>query len=294
MERKRSVFGIMRTVLTVLFSIVFIVSAVMLGWNICDRRKGEKIYNELEEIFHEGGFDHKKLTQTLVFREDNGPISLLDEKNLADESVDALDEDPNAAQNELLDQMREGLSALREINPDIYAWIFVEGTDIDYPVVRGDDNSHYLNHAYNGAYSPLGAIFADYRCPDGIGENVNTVFYGHNLLTGGSDMFHDVEMFLEKEFFDSALIYVYTFDGIYVYQPFAIYQARYDYNYFEVNFDCAEEFLVFAARMKENSRIENDTIFEAGDSILTLSTCTNIEYFTRYVLHAKLIYRIED
>jgi hypothetical protein len=79
-----------------------------------------------------------------------------------------------------------------------------------------------------------------------------------------------------------------------VYQPFAIYQARYDYNYFEVNFDCAEEFLDFATRMKENSRIENDTIFEAGDSILTLSTCTNIEYFTRYALHAKLIYRIED
>lgn len=290
MVRKKSAFGILRVILICVFAVIFLCSGALLIFNLIERQKGEAIYVELEETFYKSGFDQKKFADVLTFREDNAPISPIIDASTTEETVDEEAE----ARKEILRQMREGLSALREINPDIYAWIFVEGTDIDYPVVRGDDNSHYLNHAYNGAYSPLGAIFADYRCPDGIGENVNTVFYGHNLLTGGSDMFHDVEMFLDGEFFRSTLIYVYTFDGIYVYQPFAIYQARYDYNYFEVNFDCAEEFFDFATRMKENSRIENDTIFEAGDSILTLSTCTNIEYFTRYALHAKLIYRIED
>ncbi len=289
-KKKRSFFAVVRLVLIIVFAAVFVFCGAMLVLNIAQRRKGAQIYEELEETFNNSGFDHKKFVNSLTFREDNAPLSPQSEQTDDVDEAGGMTEE----QAQILGQMREGLSALREINPDIYAWIYVPGTDIDYPVVRGDDNSHYLNYAYNGTYSPLGAIFADYRCPDGIEENVNTVFYGHNLLTGGSDMFHDIEMFLTEEFFDSALIYVYTFDGIYVYQPFAVYQARYDYNYFEVNFDSAEEFVDFAVRMKENSRIDNDTVLEPGDSMITLSTCTNIEYFTRYALHAKLIYRIED
>ena len=286
MESKKSVFGIVRDLLIVVFAVVFAVSGVMLVLNLVERRKGTEMYASLEETFYKSGFDHEKLTQSLAINKVIEPMEPLNE--LDAESVE------DTTEQDSLNKTREGFIALREINPDIYAWIFVPGTDIDYPVVRGDDNMYYLNHAYDRAESSVGSIFADFRCHDVIGESCNTVFYGHNLLTGGADMFHDVELFLEREFFDSALIYVYTFDGIYVYKPFSVYQARHDYNYFRVNFDSQEEFVDFSLGVKENSRFDTDTTFEAGDSILTLSTCTNIEYFTRYVLHAKLIYRIEE
>ncbi len=53
--------------------------------------------------------------------------------------------------------------ALKEINPDIVAWIYIEGTNINYPVVQSEDNSYYLNRLFNGIYSKVGSIFMDYR-----------------------------------------------------------------------------------------------------------------------------------
>ncbi len=287
MERKKTAFGVVRSVLIILFSIIFIASAVMLVLNLTAKHKGARMYGELERTFYSSGFTHKKLAHTLTFREDNGGV--IENSITHGENDEAQD-----SQAESLRQIREGLAALGEINSDIYGWIFVENTDINYPIVRGGDNEFYLDHAYDGKPSPLGAIFADCRCGDSISDNRNTVLYGHNLLSGESDMFHDVEMFFERDFFESTYIYIYTFDGIYVYEPFSIYQARYDYNYFEVLFDSDSEFDEFVSRAKENSRIESDVAFSEGDSMITLSTCTNIEYFTRYALHAKLIYLIED
>ena len=53
-------------------------------------------------------------------------------------------------------------AALREKNPDVYAWIRIPGTDIDYPVLqREGDNSYYLNHTLEGKERPEGAIFTE-------------------------------------------------------------------------------------------------------------------------------------
>lgn len=297
--KNRSSFAKLRNVLFFVFLALFIISATLLAVSIFQRENGNRIYEDAKDIFAsavDNGFEITLSESVSGLEADKGSAaneSITDKLGGAEQDTQPAD-DEKKEYNEVLEKVRAGLNSLRQINEDIYGWIKVSGTSIDYPIMQCGNNDHYLNHAYNGEYSPLGSIFADYRCSDKITDNLNTVLYGHNLLTGGSDMFHDIEMFLDREFFTSARIIVYTFDGIYVYEPFSVYEARYDYNYYKTEFHDEEAFIAFANAVTDNSRHENDVSFSAEDRILTLSTCTNYEHFTRYALHAKLINAIED
>jgi len=51
-----------------------------------------------------------------------------------------------------------------EINPDYVGWLKIDGTNIDFPIVRGNDNEKYLTTTFKGEENILGAVFMDYRC----------------------------------------------------------------------------------------------------------------------------------
>lgn len=56
--------------------------------------------------------------------------------------------------------------ALKKINPDIVAWIYIPGSPINYPVVKGPDNEKYLHTAFDGRdgfFSSAGTIFIDQK-----------------------------------------------------------------------------------------------------------------------------------
>lgn len=189
--------------------------------------------------------------------------------------------------NKDLDSMRAGITGLTAQNPDTFGWIAVPDTRIDHPVVQGQDNEWYLDHSFMGNYLVTGAIFADYRNNRDIFRNFNTVLYGHNITTG--DMFHDVTKFLDEDFFNSTLIYVYTMKGVYVYEPFSIFEAHAEYNYFRTEFASTDEFIAFAREMRDNSIFRKDIDFISTDRMLTLSTCTNGASTQRWCLQAKLV-----
>ena len=190
-----------------------------------------------------------------------------------------------------LAKMRASLESLRNINPDIYAWIKVPGTNINYPVAKTDNNEYYLDHAYTGDNLVNGSIYADFRCVLPITENYNTVLYGHNVTSGS--MFNHVTHFFKPEVFENTNIYIYTFDGIYVFKPFSIHEAAYDSGYVDMGFD-AEEFVAFATELAEMSDIKTDVTFTPGDRLITLSTCTNGISTQRYALHGVLIETITE
>ncbi len=300
---KVSPLEIMRRIMFYVSLTVFIASCALLVQNLLAKQRGAEIYERLEQEFFSTGFS---MDLSSAFQPDEGKVKYLaagtesptlnDMTSIlsgmeAQETMEAETADEKEY-NEELEKMRAGLMSLAQINPDIYGWITVEGTTINYPLVQGEDNDYYLNHAYTGEFLPVGSIFVDFRCEDSITRNFNTVIYGHNIQTGG--MFHDVTKFFKNDYFDDTYIYIYTLDGIYVYEPFSIYETRFDYNYFRTGFTSADDFIDFAEELHGNSSMEKDVTFDKNDRIITLSTCTNRATTGRYALHAKLIKTILD
>jgi len=156
-----------------------------------------------------------------------------------------------------------------QINPDYVGWIRIEGTDIDYPVVRGDDNEKYLHTSFYGEENITGAVFMDYRnvgdlTTHKIGDSLpHIIIYGHNLQQGG--MFSDLRRLLNKQFFEEHRIITLIVNDKEI--EFEIFSARRtDINdpAYNLNLDNPRLFARFADRI--------DAPLTATQ-IITLSTC---------------------
>jgi sortase B len=91
------------------------------------------------------------------------------------------------------------ISELKKTNSEIVAWISLDDTEIDYPILQSNDNQFYLNHDYRKDYSIAGSIFADYRSD--LLRDDYAVIYGHNM--DGKAMFGRVNDYESADFFSS-------------------------------------------------------------------------------------------
>lgn len=92
------------------------------------------------------------------------------------------------------------LAELYKINPDVCAWLTVDDTHIDYPVVQGEDNMEYINKDVFGEFAFSGAIFLDSRNSRDFTDSYS-LLYGHHMDNGA--MFGDIVEFAEKDYFDA-------------------------------------------------------------------------------------------
>ena len=279
-------------VLTVCVS-VFAYCIWYLADNIREKYRSDLIYDKINEglEFNVPGIadDGDRIVSLLAPLTPGVQTPTMDDiiKNGA---VDIVPEGSHAAE---LARVRASLEHLKNINDDLYGYIMIPGTNISYPIAQHEsDNDYYLDRAYNGEHLVNGSIFADVDCNRDVMQNFNTVLYGHNVTSGS--MFNHVNMFFEKEFFDNTEIYLYTFDGIFVYKPFSIREADYDSGYTANSFAEVKHFTDFADSLRDQSDIKSDATFTAESRIITLSTCTNGLHNRRYVLHAYLVEAITD
>lgn len=91
------------------------------------------------------------------------------------------------------------LEDLKKKNPDVKAWLQVPESNIDYPVVQGQDDMEYINKNVYGEFELSGAIFLSCLNKDDFSDSYNLI-YGHNMKNGG--MFADVVDFINKKYFD--------------------------------------------------------------------------------------------
>ena len=193
-------------------------------------------------------------------------------------------EDGNGGTSEASAKIKQ----LKAANHDTVAWLTVDGTDISYPVVKAADNDYYLRRDFTGEDNYAGSIFMDYRNSEHVEDNRNTIIYGHNMESG--IMFSHVTKFLDDAFFDSHKdIALYTEDGTYRYEIFAILKAGLDSDYTKLGFSDDAEFVDFLYDKKYNSLFLRDIDFSSDERVLTLSTCTNEDKNERYALMARLV-----
>lgn len=283
---KRSTSDIVRTVLICVFIAVFAVSAFMIVLNVVKGQKGKEIYNELNENF----FGDSDRTGKMAYL---SPAVLDTEtpKYGSSRKGSAFGEYSIVETNSpFFVQFKEKLTEYRKINPDIYGWIQVDGTNISYPCVQGKDNTFYLDHTATLENNVNGAIFADFRCDKAILENPNLVFYGHNMILP-NQMFADITKFLDESFFNNnRYVTLFTLEGVYRYEIFSVFQTTSTFRYCQIGFMSAESFVKWCNEMNEKSLYSRDTGDFTDDSrVITLSTCTNGNIDDRYALQARLV-----
>ncbi len=169
---------------------------------------------------------------------------------------------------------------LHKENEDIYAWITVTDTTVDYPVLQHPtDNTYYLNNNIDGTPGYPGCIYTeDYNAKDF--SDKNTVLYGHNLKD--KTMFSSLHNYEEENTFSKdQYIYIWTENDVFVYKVFAAYEfnsnhllLNYDYN----NEYVYEQYIKDIFNVKDNgygiANIKDDIDVTKEDRIITLSTCT--------------------
>ena len=96
------------------------------------------------------------------------------------------------------DGRKPSLTDLQAINPDVGAWITIDDTHIDYPVVQGEDDNEYLNKSVLGEFSLAGSIFLCSTNKPDFSDPYSMV-YGHHIEGGA--MFTDVLEFRDASFF---------------------------------------------------------------------------------------------
>ena len=179
------------------------------------------------------------------------------------------------------------IKELRETNDQIVAWLTVDGTNINYPITKGTDNSFYLNHDINKSLKLSGWTFMDYRNANDLSDN-NTIFYGHNLAN--KTAFGSLSNVFKDEWIENSNHYIVILNetGKKVYEVFSIYSIEPEAYYLQNNFDKDDDFGMFVNTLKNRSVHDFKVEVEKTDKIITLSTCTD-DNKNRNVVHAKLI-----
>lgn len=162
---------------------------------------------------------------------------------------------------------------------DMVAWITVDDTNIDYPVMQGEDNARYLNLDPNGEYSLSGSIFLDSRnAPDFT--DPYSVIYGHHMEYG--KMFGALDNFLDDQYLSShrtgTLIVGRGGEQTYSLEIF-----------YAMTADAKDE-MVFAPEGNEELRqFLEQAGYTRSDRIICLSTCAGDASTTRTVVFAYIL-----
>ena len=187
------------------------------------------------------------------------------------------------------------LEGQRKINSDVYAWIRVPGTMVDYPVLQHkSDDTYYLNHDIHGRQTVGGALFTE-RAYNGTGfTDPVTIIYGHKLKSGA--MFGQLQAVYSDPagFAANPVIQLWLEDRQLEYRIFAALPYDNRHILYQYDFSNARAFQmffrnVFATRAMGANFDESLQPVPGEDHVLILSTCLKGDNTKRYLVMAKQV-----
>jgi sortase B len=246
--------------------------------------------------------EDKEIPETIESEEVESITETETETVRFEEETEEIEEPTEYIGTELLDMNYDfeniDFDTLSSINPDTIGWIHIDGTNVDYPMVQGEDNEYYSHRDIEGNNSSLGTIYLDsnnldFSNPTYALDDLNFI-YGHHITNGR--MFATISNYKKQSFVDEyPFIVIYTKDG-YAYKGDVFAGVLFDgvtsnlYNNYE-NFESQEEFENYMEYINANSMISTDVDVEYGDKIVALVTCSyenGINGNLRFVVFARL------
>lgn len=188
-------------------------------------------------------------------------------------------------------QNQVDFEALQEINPDVYAWIQIPGTNVNYPILQSvtEADDYYLNTTIDGKAGYPGSIYTEKYNSTSFTDPV-TVVYGHNMKEG--TMFADLHKYTDRTFFDSnPYIYIYLPDKTLKYQIFAAVAFDDRYILGNYNFQDKDDFQKYLDELRSSidGNVNLDVPVSQESKILTLSTCIGEYPDQRWLVNATLV-----
>ncbi len=275
-KNNKKAFKLIYGILMILFSAVFIFSAVYLIMYFWESKKSEDTVDDLE---------------TLIIEEsvEEDPYEVYENPSANKEE----NKEPEIKYVECNGVMvQEKYVRLYEKNNDFVGWIKIKDTDINYPVVQSMyEEEYYIYRDFEKEPSDAGTLFID-TSSDVKAPSDNILIYGHNMHTG--KMFHDLLEYESEEFYnDHKYIEFDTIHGNNTYKVIAAYRTKiYDkdytgfkyYQFFDASSE--EEFMNYVKNSNAMTGYSIPMDVEYGDSLITLSTCAYHETNGRFVVVA--------
>lgn len=277
-------------ILAVLFALVAVVAIGCLAYHNWQVRKLQEEYEALLESVVKEQEAASTPAPTSV------PLPPAD--TAGDQDGSAAEDNPDG-EDKLADissfELRsEGIDfdALHETNEDIYAWITIPDTNVDYPVLQHPaELDYYLDHNLDGSRGYPGCIYSQFLNAKDFSD-FNTILYGHNMNAG--TMFANLHYYEDPVFFEEhPYVYIYTEEGPLVYQIFAAY--AFSNVHLLMGFDLSQESLreLYIENILSlegmNDNFNRDVKVAADSKILTLSTCIKNQADKRYLVAAVLV-----
>lgn len=244
--------------------IILVTSLIMIGWAVM---KG----TALAWKYIQGRMAYEEVKHYVDKKQDIPPFQ-----------EQAVPEEPKEVQV-LQAPISVDFQTLRQKNPEVAGWIYIESIELGYPVMQGCDNEYYLSHTWDRQEIFAASIFMDYRNSMDFSD-YNTIIYGHNMKDG--TMFHNIQYCMEKEYYEkSPYIWILTPTEDYRYEIFAEYDARYDSDTYTLFDGPGLELEQYISRMQRQSLWKSEVELSGNERILTLSTCN--EHDLRRIVQAK-------
>lgn len=169
----------------------------------------------------------------------------------------------------------------------IVAWLYCEGTPINYPIVQGEDNAFYVEHLPDGTWNGVGTLFLDcINEPDF--SDYHSIIYGHNMLN--DSMFGVVTDYYHQEYYEEhPVMYLMTPEQYYRLELVSGIVTPVDSWLYNLDFTDPAKKKAFLGELKEKSTFQSAVDYTENDLFLSLSTCTYDFENARYLLTGKLI-----